>query len=104
MSAAPLLAVARTIRTATLFRSQFVAPEELPTLEAAAARVREIAGPGPLTLVVGRSAYPELDPFWTVNVRTAAGRLGEFVCAVADRWHDEIDAQAGRKILQAALA
>lgn len=100
VAAAPLLAVARRVNAATIFQSMFLPPEEFDTVEAAAARIRELAGPGALALVDGAAAYPDFDPFLSLTVR----KDGLSVCYFADRWVDEQDRKHGRRALTEALA
>lgn len=104
-----LLTLSRAVTGAMIFRPspKGAVPEELPSFDAMLARLRELAvealGPAafPLRLGPGRSAFPDLDPFWSITV-TSADRTA-WVCTVADRWADADDMNAALAILRRAF-
>lgn len=93
-----LLDVARRINAATLIEP-LREPVELPDLKAAVARIRELVAGRPFSLTVATTAYPDFDPFPAISVKVG----GFAVAYLADRWHDEGDARAALRILEASL-
>lgn len=69
----------RQPRRPTIFRPGFLATEEFPTLEALALRLRELAGPWPLSFCAGAAAYPGFDTFPSVTAYAS----GEYLATVA---------------------
>lgn len=99
MSAAPLLDVASRINRPTIFRSHFAEPEEFATPDEARERILQLAGGRPVTWRIGRAAYPGFKTFLVLGAH-AAGETAA-IAYLADRWFDERDAEAARKILEA---
>lgn len=100
-----LLARARQVQAATLFLPGFVAPEEHDSFTAIPGRIRALAadralGDRPVAFTPGAAAYPGFDPFTVINVRVD----GDWLCAIADRWHDDQDRQAALSILRSEFA
>lgn len=86
----PLLDRARRIVAATIFPPGLPSadPIELPTWEQLKLRLEKLAAGRPIVFRPGKAAYPDFDPFWAITVSTAAG---DYLCTIADRWHDEVD-------------
>lgn len=85
-----LFAHARRILTATIFLPGLpsVDPVELPTWEQLKMRLADMAAGRRLTFMPGRCDYPDFDTFWGITVRIEGG---DYLCAIADRWYDEVD-------------
>jgi hypothetical protein len=86
---APLLDRARRILQPTIFLPGLPSadPVELANWDELEARLREMAAGRALTFMPGRMAYPGFDDLFGITVRAG----GDYVCALADRWHDERD-------------
>lgn len=100
MTAAPLLARARRINTATVFLPGFrdrVTVEGLDDLVLAA----QALDAGPLAFVPTLAHYPDLDPFLAITVRSPRG---DYLATLADRWTDQGDRAAALAVLRAAEA
>lgn len=69
----------RQPRRPTLFRPGFLQVEEFPTLEALALRLRQLAGPWPLSFCAGAAAFPGFDTFPSVTAYAS----GEYLATVA---------------------
>jgi hypothetical protein len=83
MSRQPSLALVadagRQPRRPTLFPPGFLGFEEFATVDALALRLRQMAGPWPLSFCNGAAAYPGFDTF--ASVTAYAG--GEYLATVA---------------------
>lgn len=94
MSAAQLRLIdserrAKRVRLPTLIIPGYPAPptEEYPDLSGLADRIQRLADGAPVSLRMGRAAYPEFEPFASITASTPAGML----CVVGGPWVTEAD-------------
>lgn len=80
---------ARRVRLPTLIVPGFPSPppEEYPDLAALADRIARLVEGAPVTLRMGRVAYPDFEPCASITVKTVAG----VACVVAGPWVTEAD-------------
>ncbi len=93
-----LLAQARRIRAATLFRPG-QPPQEHATFDALLTAVRQLAAQADATFTPAQVAYPDLDPFRGISLRIG-GQLEGFI---ADTWADDTDRDFALRILRKAV-